>query len=252
MIHMILRLVAHIVLRASRLLVGVRRCLVWLLIDVMVIIMGVNWIVTNWAAIIIVRRLIVWPVWLVMHLVLGVVTVVMVLPSILSSPTQIGAACCRSGNIILSHWLRMVVLVFDGLILTWVDGVDPCVGATSDLVVITLILQFVLLIARSLFQRFPLLIVDLTVTITRHYWTLLANIGELVRRAWSTINALSQLIGSGMDFLLILTLLLVLITVGDCLPISNHVLNVDISLVNGRTHTRLGLSMVLTVQHIRV
>lgn len=95
-------------------------------------------------------------------------------------------------NIVLSHGLSRVLMCLViymaslrylyRIILAWGQRVTSCVGRCRILMVeldrvricscrSTLVLQLVLLIWNSLFQRFALLVIQLTVTITRHAWT---------------------------------------------------------------------------------
>ena len=74
-------------------------------------------------------------------------------------------------DVVLSHWLLvMMILILWGLILTWVYRASP---ASMALVV--------LLVAGGFLERLSLLIVDLAVTVARHYWTLLVRMTEFVR-----------------------------------------------------------------------
>jgi hypothetical protein len=141
-----------------------------------------------------------------------------------------GRARCRSRDVVLSQGLLVVAAVLDRLILAGVHGVSPSVGSTCRLVIgclaSSLVLQFVLLIARGLLERLPLLVVDLAVAVARHDRTLLTKMGILVRGSLG-------LIGGALSGSLILLEVVDLLVLGvGCanrlLPVSNAVLEQDV------------------------
>ena len=141
MIDMVLWLVAHIILSTSGLLVRMSGCLVWLLVNIMVIVVvGMNRVASDLAAIIVAGWLITLPVLLIMDL--GMVAVIMVLgPTLLNySSSVIGATGSGPGNVVLGHRLLVVVLVLHRLILTGIDRINPGVCSPCHLMVIASIL----------------------------------------------------------------------------------------------------------------
>ena len=129
-------------------------------------------------------------------------------------------------NIILSHWLTRVLMCLVihmtslrylyRIILAWGQRVTSCVGRRRILMMeldriricscrSTLVLQLVLLIWNSLFQRFTLLVIQLTVTITRHARTnmllitslVLLSCRHVVAIALITIRTWSCMVGLG-------------------------------------------------------
>lgn len=91
---------------------------------------------------------------------------------------------CWTRYIVLRHWCT-VMLELSGFILAWVNRIDSGVRSSCLLGILLgclllASLTFILLITRSLFKGLSLLVIDLWITISRHYRWLLSKMSKLV------------------------------------------------------------------------
>lgn len=92
---------------------------------------------------------------------------------------------CSSCDVVLLKGLLVMTIVLSGLILAWINWVASCVGAYTTIILVVnswlchLITFWVFFITWCLFQWLSLLVINLAVTITWHYRTLLAVMGIL-------------------------------------------------------------------------
>ena len=145
-----------------------------------------------------------------------------------------------SRNVVLSKRLLVVAVVLDGLVLARVDWITSCVWSSSICLMVydTWLCNFiclgVFLITWCFFQWLSLLIINLAITVTWHYWALLTMMGIF---DWLLPHcAISESGISRLTIMVLLEVVNLLILGVSCsyyilFPVSHAVLHHDVAVV---------------------